>query len=58
MDRQVIDLSWKVAHAVLYTAEWLTSFDYAIPTACFGGLPLETLDHLFFSCPLAESVLS
>ena len=58
MDRQVIDLSWKVAHGVLYTAERLSSFGYAIPTVCFCGHQLETLDHLFFSCPLADSVLS
>ena len=54
MDRHVIDLSWKV----LYTAERLSSFGYAIPTACFCGHPLETLDHLFFSCPLSDCVLS
>ena len=58
MDWQVIDLSWKVAHGVLYTADRLSSFGYAIPTACFCGHALESLDHLFFSCPLAVSVLS
>ena len=58
MDRQVIDLSWKVAHGVLYTADRLSRFGYAIPTACFCGHPSQTLDHLFFSCPLADSVLS
>ena len=58
MDRQVIDLSWKVAHGVLYTADRLSSFGYAIPTACFCGHALESLDHLLFSCPLAVSVLS
>ena len=57
-DRQAIDRSWKVAHGVLYTADRLSSFGYAIPTVCFCGHPLETLDHLFFSCPLADSVLS
>ena len=57
-DRQGIDLSWKVAHGVLYTADRLSSFGYAIPTVCFCGHPLETLDHLFFSCSLADSVLS
>ena len=51
MDRQVIDLSWKVAHGVLYTADRLSSFAYAIPTACFCGHASESLDHLFFSCP-------
>ena len=35
MDWQVIDLSWKVAHGVLYTADRLSSFGYAIPTAFF-----------------------
>ena len=58
IDRQVIDLSWKIAHGVLYTAERLSSFGYTIPTARFCGCPLETLDHLFFYCPLADSVLS
>ena len=28
LDRQVIDLNWKVAHGVLYTAERLSSFGY------------------------------
>ena len=54
----MIDLSWKVAHGVLYTADRLSSFGYAIPTACFCGHASESLDHLFFSCPLAVSVLS
>ena len=58
MDRQVIDLNWKIAHGVLYTAERLCSFGLSVPPACFCGAPLETLSHLFFSCPLAQSVLS
>ena len=58
LDRQVIDLNWKVAHGVLYTAERLSSFGMAVPLACFCGAPLETLSHLFFACPLAQSVLS
>ena len=58
MDRPVIDLSWKVAHGVLYTAERLSSFGYAVPTDCFCGPAVESLEHLFFSCPLAQSVLS
>ena len=35
LDRPVIDLSWKVAHGVLYTAERLSSFGYDIPLSCF-----------------------
>ena len=58
LDRPVIDLSWKVAHGVLYTAERLSSFGLNIPTACFCSCPLESLQHLFFDCPLATSVLS
>ena len=54
-DRQAIDLNWKIAHGVLYTAERLTSFGYDVPKACFCGYHLESLEHLFFSCPLAQS---
>ena len=57
-DRPVIDLSWKIAHGVLYTAERLASFGYAIPTDCFCGPVVESLYHLFLHCPLAQSVLA
>ena len=36
----------------------LSSCGCAITTACFCGHPLGTLDHLFLSCPLTDSVLS
>lgn len=55
LDRLVADLNWKVAHGVLYTAERLISFGYAIPGSCFCGYHLESAEHLFFSCPLAQS---
>ena len=58
IDRPVIDLSWKIAHGVLYTADRLSSFGYSVPVVCFCGPVAETLQHLFFSCPLAQSVLS
>ena len=58
LDRPVIDLSWKVAHGDLYTAECLSSFGYDIPLSCFCSAPCESLQHLFFDCPLAVSVLS
>ena len=57
-DRPVIDLWWKVSHGVLYTAERLASFGYALSTACFCSAPVESLQHLFFHCPLVVSVLS
>jgi len=57
-DHQIIDLSWKIAHSVLYTAARLASFGYAFNTACFCGPVSKTLEHLFFYCPLANSVLS
>ena len=53
LDRQVIDLNWKLAHGVLYTAERLASFGYQPRLSCFCGHHTESLDHLFFSCPLA-----
>ena len=53
LDRQVIDLNWKLAHGVLYTAERLASFGYQLRLSCFCGHHTESLDHLFFSCPLA-----
>lgn len=58
IDRQVIDLNWKIAHGVLYTAQRLVSFGLSVPLSCFCGSPLESLEHLFFSCPFAQSLLS
>ena len=58
VDRQVIDLAWKVSHGILYTASRLVSFGYSVPLACFCGPVCETLVHLFFDCPLAQSALS
>ena len=58
IDCQVIDLPWKIAHGVLYTAARLASFGYDFNTSCFFGPVSETLEHLFFYCPLAFSVLS
>ena len=55
LDRKVIDLSWKICHGVPYTAERLSSFGYAVPMSCFCGYHTESLEHLFFSCPLAQS---
>lgn len=57
LDRQVRDLSWKVAHGVLYTADRLISFGYHYAPSCFCGYHLECAEHLFFSSPLAKSGL-
>ena len=57
LDRPIIDLCWKVSHGVLYTAETLAGFEYALSTACFCSAPVESLSHLFFHCPLAVNVL-
>ena len=57
-DRPVIDLNWKIAHGVLYTADRLLSFGYSYDPSCFCGHALESPSHLFFHCPLAQSVLS
>ena len=58
VDRHVIDLHWKLAHGVLYTAQRLESFGLPVPLACFCGPTIKSLDHLFYYCPLAQSVLS
>ena len=48
IDRTVIDLSWKIAHGVLYTAQRLSSFGYDLSTACFCGHNMESLDIFSF----------
>ena len=58
LDRPVIDLCWKIAHGVLFTADRLIGFGYSIDPGCFCGLASECLPHLFSSCPLAQSALS
>lgn len=58
LDRPTIDLNWKIAHGVLYTADRLISFGYALDPVCFCSAPRETTLHLFYECPLAQSVLS
>ena len=55
--RNAVDLSWKIAHGVLYTVDRLASFGYSGLKDCFCGQAGESLEHLFYSCPLAQSVL-
>ena len=57
-DRPVIDLAWKVAHGVPYSAERLASIGYQVDLSCFCGAQPESLEHLFFYCPLAQSGLA
>ena len=57
LDGKPIDLCWKVAHGVLYTAHRLFSFGLNVPPDCLCGQSDETLEHLFFHCPLAQSDL-
>lgn len=50
LDRKAIDLCWKVAYGVLYTADRLIHFgDLDVSLSCFCGHPVETSEHLFFS---------
>lgn len=58
LDRRVIDLNWKIAHGVLYTARRLSLFGLSVSPFCFCGPQVESLEHLFYYCPLAQSVLS
>ena len=43
---------------MLYTVDHLISFGYAFDPACFCSSPVETAPHLFYECPLVQSVLS
>ena len=57
LDRKPIDLCWKVAHGVFYTAHGLVSFGLNVPPDCLCGQSDETLENLFFLCALAQSGL-
>ena len=59
-DRHVVDFSWLLAHGVVLNADRLrSSFRMSsVPPDCFCGTSLETAGHLFFECPLAQSVLA
>ena len=58
LDRAVFDVAWKIADEVLSTADRVVSFGYDVPPLCLCGLASQSLPHLFFVCPLAQSVLS
>ena len=58
LDRLVIDLAWKISHGVLYTDKSIVSFAYDLSTTCFCSDSIKSIQHLFFYCPLAVSVLS
>ena len=53
LDRKPIDLCWKVAQGVFYTAHRLVSFGLNVPPDCLCGQSDETLENLFFHCALA-----
>ena len=57
-DRSVLDFSWRVAHGVVLNAQRLISFGLHVSQHCFCGPVLQSLSHLLFACPLAQSVLS
>ena len=57
LNRKPIDLCWEVTLGVLYTAHRLVSFGLNVPPYCLCGHCDETLEHLFFHCPLDQSVL-
>ena len=57
LDRKPIDLCWKVAYGVLYTAHCLVPFGLNVPPDCLCGQCEETLENLFFHCALTQSGL-
>lgn len=61
LDCPVIDLAWLILHGLLHTAHRLViTFSMVdVPLACFCSPAVsEMLDHPFFYCPLAHSILS
>ena len=51
VDRPDIDLAWKIAHGVLYTADRLASFGYSPQLSCFcNSAPESIFLSLFFLC--------
>lgn len=61
LDRPVIDLAWLILHGLLRTAPRLViTFGMVdVPLACSCSPAVsEMLDHPFFYCPLAQSILS
>ena len=57
LDRKPIDLCWKVAHGVLYSAHRLVSCGLNVPPDCLCGQSDGTLENFFFHCVLAQSGL-
>lgn len=57
LDRHTIDVNWKIAHGVIYTADRLFQFGMDVDRECFCGSN-ETLVHLFFECRLMQDVLN
>ena len=57
LEGKPIDLCWKVAHGVLYTAHRLVPFGLNVPPDSLCGHSDETLEHFFFHCPLVQSGL-
>ena len=61
LDRPSIELAWLISNGVLRTAHCLVIIFgmVDVPLACLCSPAVsETLDHLFFYCPLAQSSLS
>ena len=57
LDRHVIDVNWKIAHGVIYTADRLVSFGMTVDPMCHCNNHHETLQHLFFDCPFTQAIL-
>ena len=57
LNRYTIDVSWKVAHGVLYTADRLLRLGVHVDPSCFCNVADESLAHLFFECHVAAEVL-
>ena len=55
--RQMRDTSWLICHGVLPTGVRLASFNMPVSPICHCGRR-ETLEHLFYHCPLAQDLVN
>jgi hypothetical protein len=57
LDRKTRDLSWKLAHGKLLTADRLLGWGLRVSTDCFCSTAPESIPHLFFACPFIQGLL-
>ena len=51
------DVSWKIAHEIIPVQQLLCKYKISkVPECSFCNFPLESIEHLFYSCPIVSPV--